>query len=63
MKFEREIPIGLDARQKKMTGGGHKGPPPPHGIRVKNMRKIEEHHHISLLLGDTFKDNEGIYAY
>ena len=28
MKFEREIPIGLDAPAKKMTGGGHKGPPP-----------------------------------
>ena len=37
MKFEREIPIGLDARRKKWQGGGlKKPPPPPHGIRVKN---------------------------
>ena len=31
------------------------------------MRKIDEHHHISLVLGHIFKDNEGIctciYAY
>ena len=26
------------------------------------MRKIDEHHHISLVLGHIFKDNEGIYA-
>ena len=38
MKFEREIPIGLDAREKKWTGGGGglKKPPPPNGIRVNN---------------------------
>ena len=29
MKFEREIPIGLDARRKKTTGGGQNAPPPP----------------------------------
>ena len=34
MKFEREIPIGLDARRKKTTGGGWISPP-PNGIRVK----------------------------
>ena len=34
MKFEREIPTGLDARRKKRQGGGHNGPP-PNGIRVK----------------------------
>ena len=28
MKFEREIPIGLDARQKKLRGGAEKSPPP-----------------------------------
>ena len=27
MKFEREIPTGLDARRKKRQGGGHNGPP------------------------------------
>ena len=27
------------------------------------MRKIDEHHHISLVLGHIFKDNEGIYEY
>ena len=27
------------------------------------MRKIDEHHHISPVLGHIFKDNEGIYAY
>ena len=35
MKFEHEIPIGLDARRKKRQGGGWKSPPPPNGIRVK----------------------------
>ena len=35
MKFEREIPIGLDARRKKWQGGAIKAPPPPNGIRVK----------------------------
>ena len=35
MKFEREIPIGLDARRKKTTGGAKMAPPPPNGIRVK----------------------------
>ena len=42
MKFEREIPIGLDARRKKTTvggGGGAENPPPPHGIRVKPHEK------------------------
>ena len=33
MKFEREIPIGLDARRKKQQGGAEKAPP-PNGIRV-----------------------------
>ena len=28
MKFEREIPIGLDARRKKWQGGAIKAPPP-----------------------------------
>ena len=28
MKFERDIPIGLDAQQKKRKGGGQNGPPP-----------------------------------
>ena len=33
MKFEREIPIGLDARRKKWRGGGAiKAPPPPMGL-------------------------------
>ena len=36
MKFEREIPIGLDARRKKWQGGAIKAPP-PNGIRVKPM--------------------------
>ena len=40
MKFECEIPIGLDARRKKWRGG-HKGPPPPpNGIRVKLWTKV-----------------------
>ena len=30
---------------------------------LKNMRKIDEHHHISPMLGHIFKDNEGIYEY
>ena len=37
MKFEREIPIGLDAHgEKNDRGGGLKKPPPPppNGIRV-----------------------------
>ena len=34
MKFEREIPIGLDARRKKRQGGGGQNGPPS-GIRVK----------------------------
>ena len=29
MKFEREIPIGLDARRKKTQGGAESAPPPP----------------------------------
>ena len=29
MKFERENPIGLDARRKKRQGGLRKPPPPP----------------------------------
>ena len=32
MKFEREIPIGLDARRKKTTGGGAESAPPPMGL-------------------------------
>ena len=36
MKFEREIPIGLDARRKKPQGGGWISPP-PNGIRVNSM--------------------------
>ena len=33
MKFEREIPIGLDAQQKKRQGGGGlKKPTPPMGL-------------------------------
>ena len=32
MKFEREIPIGLDARRKKRQGGGPTPPPPPMGL-------------------------------
>ena len=35
MKFEREIPIGLDARRKKWQGGAIKAP--PNGIRVKQI--------------------------
>ena len=37
MKFEREIPIGLDARRKKRQGGPKWPPPPPNGIRVKAL--------------------------
>ena len=32
MKFEREIPIGLDARRKKWQGGGAIKAPPPMGL-------------------------------
>ena len=41
MKFEREIPIGLDARRKNDGGGGAEKapPPPPNGIRVKPKTK------------------------
>ena len=38
MKFEREIPIGLDARRKNDRAGWKSPPPPPpppNGIRVK----------------------------
>ena len=35
MKFEREIPIGLDARRKN-DGGGGQNAPPPNGIRVNS---------------------------
>ena len=35
MKFEREIPMGLDTRQKKRQGGGGGQNGPPNGIRVK----------------------------
>ena len=36
MKFEREIPIGLDARRKKRQGGGaEKAPPPPMGLGLE----------------------------
>ena len=35
MKFQREIPIGLDARRKN-DGGGQK-PPPPNGIRLRTL--------------------------
>ena len=38
MKFEREIPIGLDARRKKRQGGGAEKAPPPNGIRVKTFK-------------------------
>ena len=37
MKFEREIPIGLDARRKKPQGGAESAPPPPNGIRVNDI--------------------------
>ena len=40
MKFEREIPIGLDARRKKRQGGAEKSPPPPNGIRVNNPNRV-----------------------
>ena len=38
MKFEREIPIGLDARRKKRQGGGAEKAPPPMGL---GLRKSE----------------------
>ena len=38
MKFEREIPIGLDARRKKTTGGAIKAPPPPMGLGLSWTR-------------------------
>ena len=40
MKFECEIPIGLDARRKKWQGGGGAKMAPPNGIRVKAMYKL-----------------------
>ena len=44
MKFEREIPIGLDARRKKWQGGGHKGPPPMGlGLRESQYEGKTEH--------------------
>ena len=41
MKFEREIPIGLDARRKKWQGGAIKAPPPPNGIRVNDAFEVQ----------------------
>ena len=39
MKFEREIPIGLDAHKKKTTGGGaEKAPPPPIGLALRLLK-------------------------
>ena len=35
MKFEREIPIGLDARRKKPQRGAESAPPPPMGLGLK----------------------------
>ena len=37
VKFEREIPIGLDATMQRKK---RQPPPPPNGIRVKILRKI-----------------------
>ena len=37
MKFEREIPISLDARRKKWRGGGAKKPHPPMGLGLNNV--------------------------
>ena len=46
MKFEREIPIGLDAQRKKRRGGGaEKAPPPPMGL---GLIRISEKHKIFL---------------
>ena len=41
MKFEREIPIGLDARRKKRQGGGGGGKmaPPPMGLGLNYYHK------------------------
>ena len=36
MKFEREIPIGLDARRKKPQGGAESAPPPM-GLGLRNI--------------------------
>ena len=35
MKFEREIPIGLDAWAKKKTGGAKMAPPMGLGLKEK----------------------------
>ena len=40
MKFEREIPIGLDARQKSEGGGGQNAPPPM-GLGLKEFGDME----------------------
>ena len=40
MKFEREIPIGLDARRKKMTGGQKSPPPPPMRLGLRPINGI-----------------------
>ena len=42
IKFEREIPIGLDARRKNDRGAGAKmpPPPPPMGLGLKIYRCI-----------------------
>ena len=55
MKFEREIPIGLDARRKKWQGGAIKAPPPPMGLGL--MKKFLEDGwggEVEIMLG-TFK--------
>ena len=45
MKFEREIPIGLDARRKKPQGGGlNQPPPPPMGLGLS----VNHYFHLTL---------------
>ena len=50
MKFEHEIPIGLDARRKKTTGGGGaEKAPPPMGLGLSlspSLLKITLFHHL-----------------
>ena len=41
MKFEREIPIGLDARRKNDRGAEKAPPPPPNGIRVNSYELLQ----------------------
>ena len=63
MKFEREIPIGLDARRKKWQGGGHKGPPPPNGIRVKALLLIAvSTESLSIMHGNQWDDLSLLFA-